>query len=116
VARTGKLVQYKPDLKEAKTVAFSSSDVHMTQPMVCGLQWLSTSQFLVTFIDQNEPNSRPHLYIVNVQKSGATTFVDYDDVCYGSPSERPHRYCNMNSFVFLSQHLRLILFFLFQGI
>lgn len=98
MARPSKLVQYKPDLKEAKTIAFSGSDVHMTQPMVCGLQWLSTSQFLVTFVDQNESNSRPHLYIVNVQKSGATTFIDYDDVCYGSPSERPHRYTNFLHF------------------
>lgn len=92
VARPGKLVQYKPDLKEAKTIAFSGSEVHMTTPVACGLQWLSTSQFLVTFIDQDDPNSRPHLHIVNVQKSGATTFIDYDDVCYGSPSGRPHKY------------------------
>ncbi|XP_057372318.1 nuclear pore complex protein Nup214-like [Daphnia carinata] len=92
VARPGKLVQYKPDLKEAKTTAFSGSDVHMNTPVACGLQWLSTSQFLVTFIDQDDPNSRPHLHIVNVQKSGATTFIDYDDVCYGSPSGRPHKY------------------------
>ncbi|KAI9560680.1 putative nuclear pore complex protein Nup214 [Daphnia sinensis] len=96
VARPGKLVQYKPDLKEAKTIAFSGSDVHMTTPIACGLQWLSTSQFLVTFIDQDDPNSRPHLHIVNVQKSGATTFIDYDDVCYGSPSGRPHKYLTLS--------------------
>lgn len=93
VARSGKLVQYKPDLKEAKTVLFSGEDVHMSQPVVCGLQWLSTSQFLVTFIDGSDPNSRPHLHIVNVLKSGTNTFVDYDDVCYGNPSgERSNRY------------------------
>uniref|UniRef100_A0A0P6FD67 Nuclear pore complex protein Nup214 n=1 Tax=Daphnia magna TaxID=35525 RepID=A0A0P6FD67_9CRUS len=96
VARPGKLVQYKPDLKEAKTIAFSGSEVHMTTPVACGLQWLSTSQFLVTFIDQDDPNSRPHLHIVNVQKSGATTFIDYDDVCYGSPSGRPHKYLTLS--------------------
>ena len=93
VSRPGKIVQYKPDLKEAKTIAFSGNDVQMSQPSVCGLQWLSTSQFLVAFVDESDPNSRPHLHIVNAQKSGATIFIDYDDVCYGSPSERPHKYC-----------------------
>lgn len=94
MARPGKLVQYKPDLKEAKTIPFSGEDLQMTKPTVCGLQWLSNVQFLVTFIDESDPNSRPHLYIVNVHKAGKPTYVDYDDVCYGNPSgERSNRYC-----------------------
>lgn len=92
VARPGKLVQYKPDLKEAKTIPFSGNDVNMNQPAVCGLQWLSTSQFLVTFVDESDPNARPHVNIVNVQKTGPSTFLDYDDICYGNPTiGRPHR-------------------------
>ena len=91
VACPEKLVQYKPDLKVAKTTPYSGGDVGMSQPTVCGLQWLSNVQFLVAFVDQSDPSA--HLFIVNAHKSGPPTFIDYDDVCYGNPNGgRTNRY------------------------
>lgn len=86
MARPGKLVQYKPDLKEAKTIPYAPGDVGMGRPAVCGLHWLSNVQFLAAFVDQDDPTAQPHLFIVNSHKTGPPTFVDYDDVCYGNPS------------------------------
>jgi hypothetical protein len=92
VARPGMLTQYKPDLKEAKIIPFSGSDIEMSKPMVCGLQWISTVQFLVVFVDQNSEQLIPHLFIVNLHKSGPPTFTCFYDICFTDPSsKRPNR-------------------------
>jgi len=87
VALPGKLVQYKPDLKEAKTIPFTGGEVRMSQPNVVGLQWLSNAQFLATFVDVAVAGARPHLFVVNSNKTGPPTFIDYDDICSGNSSD-----------------------------
>lgn len=90
--RPGCITQYKPDLKEAKSIPIAANELNMEKPVACGIQWLSTSQFLVVYADQNDSGARPHLFIVNSYKNGPTKLIDYDDVCFGNLSvERPFR-------------------------
>ena len=78
----GRLTQFKPDLKEAKTVApppGSSSGLTYLSVL-----WVSTYQFLVAFKDTSDPDSRPGLCLVTSSKSGETSYVNYDDICYST--------------------------------
>lgn len=88
----GCITQFKPDLKEAKSISINGAELKMGKPVACGIQWLSTLQFLVTYVDENDSSARPHLFIVNAFKSGPAKLIDYDDVCFGNMSvERPYR-------------------------
>ena len=51
----GSLTQYKPDLKEAKTL--SGPDGKNVCPV--SILWLSTYQFIVAFKDKDDQDSRP---------------------------------------------------------
>ena len=76
----GRLTQFKPDLKEAKTVAPPPGSA-LTYLSVL---WVSTYQFLVAFKDTSDPDSRPGLCLVTSSKSGETSYVNYDDICYST--------------------------------
>ena len=88
------LVQYKPDLKEAKTIPFNAGLLSMepsANPVVCGLLWLSNAQFLVAFTDANNDRSITLLYVVNTVKSGPPAFINYGEVCNEPSQDRPRR-------------------------
>ena len=73
----GKLVQYKPDLSEAKNMIPPDPNYSALSVL-----WISTYQFLASFLDKSNPDSRPGLFLVQGSKGGPTTFVNYDDICY----------------------------------
>ena len=94
------LVQYKPDLKEAKTIPFNAAVLNMepsASPIVCGLLWLSNAQFLVAFTDGNNTRSCTLLYILNSVKSGPPVFINYGEVCNEPSQDRPKRYISFAS-------------------
>ncbi|XP_062546766.1 nuclear pore complex protein Nup214 [Armigeres subalbatus] len=82
----GKLMQYKPDLKPARTIACPPGV--MEGPFdVIAVQWLSTYQFAAVYLPHAE-DSVPSLFIVNAPKAGNPTFVNYDDICYSQSGPR----------------------------
>ena len=92
------LVQYKPDLKEAKTIPFNTNLLDMeasTKPTVCGLLWLSNAQFLVSFTDAENENANTLVYIMNSVKSGPPILINYGEVCYESSQDRAKRYVSL---------------------
>ena len=94
VARAKSLVQYKPDLKEAKSIAFDAAALGMDPsavPSACSLLWLSNFQFAAAFVDSSDRSSRPMVFIVDTPKGAAPTFTNFDDICYGSAQERRQR-------------------------
>ena len=56
----GTLTQYKPDLKEAKTVP-APPGFSPAPPSAVSILWLSTYQFVVCFKEQN-PDNRPGIW------------------------------------------------------
>lgn len=94
MGRPGLLVQYKPDLKEAKSIPISNTLLNVEEsakPTVCGLLWLSNTQFLVSFADSENEGSNTMLFILNAQKVGPPTLVNYGEVCYDSSQDRSKR-------------------------
>lgn len=82
----GKLMQFKPDLKPARTIACPPEV--MEGPFdVIAVQWLSTYQFAAVFLPRAE-DSVPSLFIVNAPKAGNPVFVNYDDICYSQSGPR----------------------------
>ena len=76
----GTLTQYKPDLKEAKTIPAPSGE---NGPLSAfSILWVSTYQFLVGFKDAKD--GRPAFYMVQSSKTGPTNYYNYDDICFSS--------------------------------
>ncbi|CAD7079157.1 unnamed protein product [Hermetia illucens] len=82
----GKLVQYKPDLKPARTIV-CPPNIHGEPFNTIAIQWLSTYQFAVVFLQEGEDMS-PSLYIVNAPKAGPPAYINYYDVCYSASGPR----------------------------
>ncbi|XP_055591085.1 nuclear pore complex protein Nup214 [Uranotaenia lowii] len=82
----GKLVQYKPDLKPARTIVCPQGVMDSTFNVIA-LQWLSTYQFAAVFLSHAE-ESVPALFVVNAPKVGNPTFINYDDICYSQSGPR----------------------------
>lgn len=106
----GKLAQYKPDLKLAKTIPCTIQ--LLANPFLpIAIQWLSTFQFAVAFLEQKEEQSpgkfqrkiKPivvfivnnefllpvlALFIVNAPKNVQPTYINYDDICYSQSGPR----------------------------
>lgn len=82
----GKLMQYKPDLKPARTIACPPGVMEGSFDVIA-VQWLSTYQFAAVYLPHAE-DSVPSLFIVNAPKAGNPTFVNYDDICYSQSGPR----------------------------
>lgn len=81
----GKLAQYKPDLKLARTIPYAGN--YESPFDIIALQWLSTYQFAAIFLRLAE-GSCPALFIVNAPKNVPPTYINYDDICYSQPGPR----------------------------
>ena len=93
VAKDSAIVQYKPDLKEARSFPFNQQSLGMddsSRPVPCGILWLSTSQFLTAFNDEDNPEASPKVFVVNAHKTGPATFINYEDICYEVSKQRRH--------------------------
>lgn len=86
----GKLAQYKPDLKLARTIPCAVNAY--AQPYdVVSLQWLSTYQFAAVFLAAapRQSESLPAIFIINAPKNVAPTYINYDDICFSQMGPRP---------------------------
>ncbi|XP_065089839.1 nuclear pore complex protein Nup214 [Ochlerotatus camptorhynchus] len=82
----GKLMQYKPDLKPARTIVCPPGVMEGSFDVIA-VQWLSTYQFAAVYLPHGE-DSVPSLFIVNAPKVGNPTFINYDDICYSQSGPR----------------------------
>ncbi len=87
----GKLTQYKPDLKEAKTMEPPSAALKAVS-----ILWISTYQFLVAYQDLSDPDSRPGLFVAQGSKTGSMTYTNYDDICYSTGDQKQGNFAMVN--------------------
>ncbi|KAH8390331.1 hypothetical protein KR200_012246 [Drosophila serrata] len=87
---SGKLQQFKPDLTPAKTLV-CPSNVHDAPFDTIAIQWLSTFQFAVIFLQHGE-DCNPSLYILNAPKAAAPSYINYYDICYSLNGPRNHQF------------------------
>ncbi|XP_071802717.1 uncharacterized protein [Asterias amurensis] len=86
---SGELVQYNQKLDIKRTIR--SPDFTTEQVQVVDILWLSTYMFAVAYVDAEEI-LHPNLAIVNAPKEGPPTFLNFEDVCYGSEQLRSAQY------------------------
>ncbi|KAH8254581.1 hypothetical protein KR032_011074 [Drosophila birchii] len=87
---SGKLQQFKPDLTPAKTLV-CPANVHDAPFDTIAIQWLSTFQFAVIFLQHGE-DCNPSLYILNAPKAAAPSYINYYDICYSLNGPRNHQF------------------------
>ncbi|KAH8285369.1 hypothetical protein KR054_008222 [Drosophila jambulina] len=87
---SGKLQQFKPDLTPAKTLV-CPANVHDGPFDTIAIQWLSTFQFAVIFLQHGEDCS-PSLYILNAPKAAPASYINYYDICYSLNGPRNHQF------------------------
>ncbi|XP_001361945.3 nuclear pore complex protein Nup214 [Drosophila pseudoobscura] len=86
----GKIQQFKPDLTPAKTLV-CPPNIHDAPFDTIAIQWLSTYQFAVVFLQHGEDCS-PALYILNAPKGGSPSYTNYYDICYSLNGPRNHQF------------------------
>ncbi|KAH8305991.1 hypothetical protein KR018_009350 [Drosophila ironensis] len=86
----GRLQQFKPDLTPAKTIV-CPPNVHDAPFDTIAVQWLSTYQFAVIFLQHGE-DCNPSLYILNAPKAGPPAYINYYDICYSLNGPRNHQF------------------------
>uniref|UniRef100_A0A336M1X1 CSON000134 protein n=1 Tax=Culicoides sonorensis TaxID=179676 RepID=A0A336M1X1_CULSO len=82
----GKLIQFKPDLKPAKTIP-APGNILTGDFDTLAIQWLATYQFAAVFQNKTE-ESTPTLFIINAPKTGTLTYINYEDLCYSQSGPR----------------------------
>lgn len=82
----GKLLQYKPDFKLARTI-LCPPDIFSNNFLVISVYWLFNYQYAAVFLS-NDPDATPCLFIVNAPKNGTPTYIKYDDICYSNSDPR----------------------------
>lgn len=83
----GKLAQYKPDLKLARTIPCPDT-VYPGAPFdIVTVQWLSTYQFAAALL-RRQPGDCPAVFVVNAAKNVPPVYVNYDDICYSQAGPR----------------------------
>lgn len=87
-SRDGKITQYKPDLKAAKMINSPPLEGSMS---IISLQWVSNYQFIGVY-KNNEPDSPANLLVIDTPKTGETSYINYDDVCFSFGSTRPSQF------------------------
>uniref|UniRef100_A0A146KNP4 Nuclear pore complex protein Nup214 n=1 Tax=Lygus hesperus TaxID=30085 RepID=A0A146KNP4_LYGHE len=85
-SKVGNLTQYKPDLKPVKS--YPPPQIPNIQFEVTSVHWLSSFQFIAVYKPNNDPQGRSLVMVVNVPKSGQQSFVNYEDICFGSDTLR----------------------------
>lgn len=87
--KTGKITQYKPDLKPAKLI----NPPQFSTPMnIIALHWISNYQFIGIYKAANDPNANASLLVIDSPKTGETIFTNYEDVCYSYGTTRPSQF------------------------
>ncbi|XP_032570953.1 nuclear pore complex protein Nup214 [Drosophila sechellia] len=86
----GTVKQFKPDLTLAKQL-LCPPNIHDAPFDTIAIQWLSTFQFAVIFLQHGEDCS-PSLYILNAPKDGAPRYIKYYDICYSINGPRKDQF------------------------
>lgn len=60
--------------------------------LVVDVCWESTFLFFAAYASPSKPTDQPSLVHLNVPKTGAPTYVSYDDVCFASDVSHSHHY------------------------
>lgn len=83
----GKLAQYKPDLKLARTIPCPAG-VYPGGPFdICTVQWLSTYQFAAAVL-RRASGECASIFIINAPKNVPPVYINYDDICYSQSGPR----------------------------
>lgn len=83
----GKLAQYKPDLKLARTIPCPAG-IYPGGPFdICTVQWLSTYQFAAAVL-RRAGGECASIFIVNAPKNVPPVYINYDDICYSQSGPR----------------------------
>lgn len=83
----GNLIQFKPDLKPARSIPCPPNIFGGSAFDTIAIQWLATYQFAAVFQSKAE-DTTPALFIVNAPKTGASNYINYDDICYSQSGPR----------------------------
>ncbi|XP_031628108.1 nuclear pore complex protein Nup214-like [Contarinia nasturtii] len=82
----GKLAQYKPDLKLAKAIP-CATQIFAGPFYPIAIQWLSTYQFAVVFVE-NKEEANQSLFIINTSKTAPPTYINYYDITFSQTGPR----------------------------
>lgn len=83
----GKLAQYKPDLKLARTIPCAADIYPGGAYDIVTVQWLSTYQFAAALL-RRAPGECPAIFIINAAKNVPPVYINYDDICYSQSGPR----------------------------
>lgn len=88
-SENGTLSQYKPDLKLVKTLP--SPGLFQNGVSCVSVLWVSSFQFAAAYKEIGNENAFPVIVIVNAVKNEPITFINYEDITYGSSFFRVHQ-------------------------
>ncbi|XP_053380901.1 nuclear pore complex protein Nup214-like isoform X2 [Mercenaria mercenaria] len=87
----GTLVQYDPDLNEKRK--WDCPNILTTASEAFDVVWLSTYSFLVAYIAHGaDSGEQPSVVLINGAKDAPATYVNFEDMCFGTGEERERKY------------------------
>ncbi|KAF7278074.1 hypothetical protein GWI33_008840 [Rhynchophorus ferrugineus] len=85
--RSGKITQYKPDLKAVRIIP--APTLKVPQALI-SLQWVSNYQFIGVY--QELPEGSGNVIVIDAPKGAEISYTDYDDICYSGVTRPPQFY------------------------
>ncbi|XP_071820587.1 uncharacterized protein [Apostichopus japonicus] len=85
----GQLLQFTHNMEQKKIVP--KPDFTNEAVKVVDILWISTFMWVVAYIDEEE-TVQPNLAIVHAPKEQPVSFINFEDICYGSGEDRKSRY------------------------
>ncbi|XP_048244859.1 nuclear pore complex protein Nup214-like isoform X2 [Haliotis rufescens] len=89
--KDGTMIQFDQEMKEKRSWPMPS--ILATTHQVVDVTWLSTYVFLAAYLPSTaESSDQPQVLLTVSSKDGPTSYVNFEDVCYGSGEDRRHKY------------------------
>ncbi|XP_067662377.1 nuclear pore complex protein Nup214-like isoform X2 [Haliotis asinina] len=89
--KDGTMIQYDQEMKEKRS--WPMPNILATTHQVVDVTWLSTYVFLAAYLPSTADSSdQPQVLLTVSSKDGPTSYVNFEDVCYGSGEDRRHKY------------------------
>ncbi|PIK39700.1 putative nuclear pore complex protein [Apostichopus japonicus] len=85
----GQLLQFTHNMEQKKIVP--KPDFTNEAVKVVDILWISTFMWVVAYIDEEE-TVQPNLAIVHAPKEQPVSFINFEDICYGSGEDRKSKY------------------------
>ncbi|XP_014242713.1 nuclear pore complex protein Nup214-like [Cimex lectularius] len=89
-SKGGSIMQYMPDMKVVKAIPTPS--LPMKSIDVISIRWLSNTQYIVVYKDNKDQSGNTAVIVINVQQNQQPHFINYEDLCCGTLTERPEHY------------------------